>query len=245
VFTDPSGYGNFFEDLVGDIKNGIHRFGHAMSVNMRHESLLEALLLDRPDTLLGNPNYRQDAEIGLAVAACIVLDIFAPYMAACDEVILSSVGQAAVWAGPVGSNAVIGGIAGGAIKGTWKGAAQGAIYGAALGAGFNCVYTGIQEGSWQVMADKAAEYGKIATTRMIGLSDIPAGVAIGGTVNMGFGEAKNPWNDFRDGAIVGGLTSLAGYSGFFDKGVGGYLASNFASRSIYGMFSKRGPEVSA
>ena len=72
----------------------------------------------------------------------------------------------------------------------------------------------------------------------------PPGSNAGAATNMAFGNAKNPWNDFRDGAIVGGLTSLAGYSGLFGKGPGGYLASNLAGHSVYGMFSGQGPEAS-
>ena len=150
----------------------------------------------------------------------------------------------------VGYDAAIGAVAGGLIDArgsdwwSWKGAFQGAIYGAALGSGYDCISTGISSGSWQAIGDRAALYGQYAMKPATTLEKVAISAGMGGMTNMAFGDAKSPWNDFRDGMEIGGLSALAGYSGIFGQGAGGYIGSNLFGHTAYGMFPGHGPTVS-
>ena len=208
---------------------------------------------------------RKGIEIGVAVVVCIVIDVCSDGTAADTnpEIIGAAEGAteaAAAGAGAgaatfsipayVGYNAAVGAVAGGLIDArgsdwwSWKGAFQGGIYGAALGAGFDCISTGIDAGSWQAMGDRAALYGQYGMKPATTLEKVAISAGIGGMTNMAFGNAKNPWNDFRDGMEIGGLSALAGYSAVFGKGAGGYIGSNLFGHAVYGMFPGHGPTVS-
>lgn len=257
VNVDPTGMWSL-GSVWGDITHGLHQFGHAMGVNWNHgrrdiiigAAVVACIAIDIASggtASESNPDIMAAAEGGTAADAAAAGGAAAGGAAAGGAATAASTFAIPSY---VGYDAAIGFVTGGFVdaRGSewfdFKGAFQGAIYGASLGAGFDCVTTGINAGSWQAMADRAALYGKYAMKSPSSLWNVPGSAAIGGAVNMAFGSAKNPWNDFRDGAIVGGLTSLAGYSGFFGKGPGGYLASNLAGHSVYGMFSGQGPQLS-
>jgi len=239
--TDPSGMFSW-----GGWNSFWHDVGHSASVNWDHG--------------------RRGIEVGAAVIACIAVDYFScgtasdtnpEIMAAAEggtEVAAAGTG-AGVAAGAtafsmpayVGYDAAIGFGAGGLIgaKGSdwwsWRGACEGAVYGASLGFGFDCVSSGLASsanggGFWAGVNNTALSAGKAAIQMPTTLSAVGQSAFTGGLLNVAM-HGGSPWNNFRDGAIVGGMSAMADYSGLLGTGPLGRFAGEVGARSIYGMAS--------
>ena len=244
INVDPSGM-SVLGDLLGGLLDPLH-LAHSASVNWDHG--------------------RRGIEVGAAVIACIAVDYFScgtasdtnpEIMAAAEggtEVAAAGTG-AGVAAGAtafsmpayVGYDAAIGFGAGGLIgaKGSdwwsWRGACEGAVYGASLGFGFDCVSSGLASsanggGFWAGVNNTALSAGKAAIQMPTTLSAVGQSAFTGGLLNVAM-HGGSPWNNFRDGAIVGGMSAMADYSGLLGTGPLGRFAGEVGARSIYGMAS--------
>ena len=231
VNVDPSGM-SWLSNLWGDVRHGIHQFGHAMSVNYSNMSLLEGVLFD-PIGLMGNPHYRKDAEIGAAVAACVFVDLCSDgALAGCDSGIFDVVaGGTNAIGGTVAANGMIGAAAGGAIGGSWKSAAQGAVFGACIGYGMN----------WG-LSDSPITAAQNGLAGIFGPADNFGGFGMkalaGGIINTAMGQGS-AWNIFGDGFIEGGILGGIGYDFPADNGALGYLGNQAVGEWAYRCISDK------
>lgn len=178
-----------------------------------------------------------------AIAACVAVDIIT-----CGGAAPSN---PEMFGAIAGEDAAIGFTAGGFIgaRGSrdfdLKSALEGAVDGALFAVGYDCVATGLDAGSWQASWNEGSDFVKLVVKAPRGPADILGSAVIGGFLKGVFGTANNPWNDVRDGAIVGGITGFIGYSGMFGSNVvAGYLGRTVSGQVIFDMARRSGFQLS-
>jgi len=213
--VDPSG--------MSWLSKLFHHVDHALSVDWDH-------LRHQAD--VNWDNGRKDVEVGAAVVACIIIDIYAPELTGETN---SFIGSMTGTTGTVTqttfmevSHAVVGGATGGAIGGTWKSAAQGIAAGYCLGMGFDCIDAGIAAGDasanagagfWNGFFNQSsfgfnAEFNSDMASIFSPSRDIGNfGMKLlgGGIMGEAFGQGGTPWNNFRDGMELGACMGAIGY----------------------------------
>lgn len=219
---DPTGM-SWLSDLGSDLSDAWHDLwhdvGHTIGWNhIRHQAEVNW------------DHGREDIEIAAAVAACVVVDIYAPELAGWTNTELASLGSTATVTTATCmevSNAAICGIAGGFIGARgktfdWQWAARGAMIGYGFGMTYDACYSGYMlsqlapggtsmstftNGFCSAMGNNLGNF--FSPANDMG-SLIFKGVGAG-VVGMATGNGASTWNNFRDGMECGLLLGAFGY----------------------------------